>query len=111
MKSRTTIAPLATSLTLTVATAFSALGCAASTHATQPSSLGTARGSGDFLSVIDEPGPIEAESVVSTKWEVTRAGLINLDAPKAKAAGLTDEDEHIEVYFHVIRHPRFGTYI
>ena len=61
--------------------------------------------------VIDQPGPIEVESVVSTEWAVTRAGLINLDAPKAKAAGLTDGDEPIEVFFHVVRHPRFGTFI
>jgi glyoxylase-like metal-dependent hydrolase (beta-lactamase superfamily II) len=86
-------------------------GCAASTHATQPSTLGTARRSADLFAVLEQPGPVEVESVVSTGWAVTRAGLINLDSPKAKAAGLRDGDEPIEVFFHVVRHPRFGTFI
>ncbi len=86
-------------------------GCAATTHATQPSSLGAPRRAADMLAVVDQPGPIEVESVVSTEWAVTRAGLVNLDAPKAKAAGLTDGDEPIQVFFHVVRHPRFGTFI
>jgi glyoxylase-like metal-dependent hydrolase (beta-lactamase superfamily II) len=64
-----------------------------------------------MLAVIDQPGPIETETVVSTEWAVERSGLINLDAPKAKEAGLKDGDEPIEVFFHVLRHPRFGTYI
>jgi N-acyl homoserine lactone hydrolase len=103
MECRTIVVILAAALNLT--------GCAASTHATQPSSLGAARRSADLLAVIDQPGPIEVESVVSTEWAITRAGLINLDAPKAKAAGLTDGDEPIQVFFHVVRHPRVGTFI
>ena len=95
-----------------VVTASLALGgCAATTHATQPSSLGVARRSADMLAVVDQPGPVEVESVGSTEWAVTRAGLINLDAPKAKAAHLTDSDEPIQVYFHVVRHPRFGVFL
>jgi glyoxylase-like metal-dependent hydrolase (beta-lactamase superfamily II) len=103
MKHRTVTVVLAAALALT--------GCAASTHPTQPSSLGAARRSADMLAVVDQPGPIEVESVVSTAWAVTRAGLINLDAPKARAAKLTDGDEPIFVFFHVVRHPRFGTFI
>jgi glyoxylase-like metal-dependent hydrolase (beta-lactamase superfamily II) len=86
-------------------------GCAATTHTTQPSSLGTPRRSADMFAAIDQPGPIQTESVVSTEWAVPRSGLINLDRPKAKAAGLVDGDEPIEVFFHVVRHPKFGTFI
>lgn len=86
-------------------------GCAATTHATQPATMGAARRSADLEAVIDVPGPVEVETVVSTEWAVTRAGLVNLDAPKARAAGLTDSDEPIEVFFHVVRHPRSGTYL
>jgi N-acyl homoserine lactone hydrolase len=86
-------------------------GCAATTHATQPSSLGVARSAADMLAVVDQPGPVEVETVVSTGWAITRAGLINLDAPAAKAAHLTDGEEPIQVYFHVVHHPRFGTFL
>lgn len=93
---------------LTVAATLALTGCAVSSHATQPSSLGRAS---ELLAVVDQPGPLEVETVRSTKWAVTREGLINLDHPKAKAAGLKDGDEPIEVDFHVIRHPRFGTFL
>jgi glyoxylase-like metal-dependent hydrolase (beta-lactamase superfamily II) len=86
-------------------------GCAASTHAVQPSALGVPQSSADMLAVIDQPGPIEVESVVSTTWAVPRSGLVNLDAKAAKDAGLRDGDEPIQVYFHVIRHPTRGTYL
>ncbi|MFO0760209.1 MAG: MBL fold metallo-hydrolase [Byssovorax sp.] len=86
-------------------------GCAASTHAVEPAKLGQSSRSGKLLEVIDQPGPIEAETVVSTAWAVSRAGLINLDNPTAKAAGLIDGDEPIEIYFHVIRHPDKGVFL
>ncbi len=97
--------------TVVLAASLTLAGCAASTHATQPSQLGAPHASADMLAVVDQPGPIEVESIVSTTWAVPRSGLINLDAPKAKAAGLRDGDEPIQVYFHVVRHPRFGTFI
>jgi len=101
---------LRTSL-LTLAATLALAGCTASSHATQVSPLGRASRSSELLATLEQPGPIEAETVNSTSWAVTRAGLINLDHPKAKAAGLKDGDEPIEVTFHVIRHPRFGTFL
>jgi N-acyl homoserine lactone hydrolase len=86
-------------------------GCATSTHAVKPSALGTPSRSSAMLSVIDAPGPLSVETVVSCDWAVPLSGLVNLDNPKAKAAGLTDRDEPIQVYFHVIRHPTKGTFI
>jgi glyoxylase-like metal-dependent hydrolase (beta-lactamase superfamily II) len=85
--------------------------CAYSTHPTQASTLGTSRSSADLSAVIDQPGPIEVETVNSADWAVDRSGLINLDHPKAKAAGLTDGDEPIQIYFHVVRHPTHGMFI
>jgi N-acyl homoserine lactone hydrolase len=99
--------PIAIALTAALPLA----GCAASTHATQPSSLGAPRSSADLLAVIDQPGPIEVESVVSTTWAVPRSGLVNLDAKAAKDAGVRDGDEPIQVYFHVVRHPGRGTFL
>ncbi len=87
------------------------LGCTASRHPAVRAELGTARSSDAMLAVASEPGPIEFQKIVAAKWVVIRSGLINLDHPKAKAAGLEDGDEPIEIYFYVLRHPRFGTYI
>jgi N-acyl homoserine lactone hydrolase len=96
---------------LLVTASLALAGCVATTHAAQPSALGAPRRSADLLAVIDQPGPLEVETVVSTEWSITRAGLVNLDSPKAKAAHLTDGDEPIEVFFHVVRHPRLGTFL
>lgn len=94
-----------------LAAALALTGCAASTHATVPSNLGAARRFADLEAVVDQPGPIEVETVVSTEWAVDRAGLINLDAPAAKSAGLKDGDEPIQVFFHAVRHPERGTFL
>jgi N-acyl homoserine lactone hydrolase len=86
-------------------------GCSFSSHPTKPSALGTTRSSAELLAVIDEPGPIEVETIGSADWAVERSGLVNLDHPKAKSAGLKNEDEPIQIYFHVVRHPTRGMYI
>lgn len=87
------------------------LACAASQHATRPADLGRAAASHEMLAVIPDPGPVEFESVKAADWVVARSGLINLDHPTARAVGLEDGDEPIGIYFHVLRHPRFGTFI
>jgi N-acyl homoserine lactone hydrolase len=87
------------------------LGCAASHHPTTLGKLGTPASSDAMLALIDEPGPIEVEKILAANWMVLRSGLINLDHPSAKEAGLEDGDEPIEIYFYVLRHPEFGTYI
>lgn len=92
------------------AVVFGAVGCRATTHATRVSALGTPASTEAMLKVLDEPGPLELETVASADWVVDRGGLLNLDDPKAKAAGLTGGDEPIHVYFHVLRHPTRGTW-
>jgi glyoxylase-like metal-dependent hydrolase (beta-lactamase superfamily II) len=94
-----------------IALALLMLGCSATSHPTEPAELGVARSSRELLALIDQPGPLEFESVASADWAVDRAGLINLDHPAAKAAKLVDGDEPIQVYFHVITHPTRGTFI
>ncbi len=86
-------------------------GCSVSTHAVQQSTLGVSRSSAELLAVIDQPGPVELETVASADWQVDRGGLINLEHPRAKEAGLTDGPEAIQVYFHVLRHPEHGTFL
>jgi glyoxylase-like metal-dependent hydrolase (beta-lactamase superfamily II) len=98
-------------LILSLAIAIFGTACTAASHATRPSTMGVPASGGDMESIIDEPGPVEVETVVGADWAVTRAGLINLDDPKAKAAHLTDGDEPIQVFTHVIRHPTRGTFL
>jgi N-acyl homoserine lactone hydrolase len=87
------------------------VGFAATSHGVQKSSLGVARPAADLLAVLDQPGTVELESLVSADWAVERSGLINLDHPAAKAAGLKDGDEPIQIFFHAIRHPEKGLFI
>lgn len=86
-------------------------GCAASHHESAPAALGGAVSSDAMLARIAEPGPIDFETVVAADWVVDRSGMINLDHPAAKAAGLVDGPEPIQIYFHVLRHPTAGTFI
>ncbi|MCY1018493.1 MBL fold metallo-hydrolase [Pyxidicoccus sp. MSG2] len=87
------------------------VGFAASSHEAQKSSLGAARPTKDVLALLDQPGPVELETVNSADWAVERSGLINLGHPTAKSEGLKDGDEPIQVYFHALRHPTQGLFI
>jgi glyoxylase-like metal-dependent hydrolase (beta-lactamase superfamily II) len=101
------------SLVLAALVALSSLaGCKATghPHAAVTTSSVLPRG-GDLEAVIDEPGPVTVETVVSADWVVDRAGLINLDHPAAKAAHLTSGDEPIQVIFHAVRHPTRGLFL
>ena len=87
------------------------VGCAASHHDTTPGQLGVTRSSDDMLAVLEEPGPIRFEKVIAADWAVPRSGLINLDHPEARAAGLEDGSESIQIFFYVLEHPEHGTFI
>jgi N-acyl homoserine lactone hydrolase len=86
-------------------------GCAATGHTTAGGALGQATTATAMEAVIDQPGPVEVETVAGADWAVSRAGLINLDHPAARAAHLTDSDEPIQVFVHVLRHPTRGTFL
>lgn len=88
----------------------SVLSCRASQHPVQPATLGRGASTAELMAVIDQPGPVELETVASADWEVDRSGLINLKSQAARAAGLVDGPEPIQVYFHVLRHPSKGTW-
>lgn len=96
-------------LALLLATA--AAGCTVTSHPVAPPDLGTPRTEADLLAVLDRPGPLTVETVVSADWSIDRGGLINLAHPKAKAAGLADAPEPIRIFFHAIRHPTRGTFL
>ena len=93
------------------ALASGAAGCASSCHAVVPASLGSPSSQPRMEAVMDLPGPVEVETVVGADWAISRAGLIDLDDPTAKAAGLLDGDEPIQILVHVVRHPTRGVYL
>jgi N-acyl homoserine lactone hydrolase len=86
-------------------------GCAATSHPTRPSELGVTRPWRELAAVLDVPGPVEVETVASADWSVPLSGLVNLDHPRAREAGLRDRDEPIQVYFHALTHPSRGLWL
>ncbi len=60
---------------------------------------------------LSAPGPIEIDSVVSARWVVPLEGLVNLDHPEAKAAGLADGPTPIVLPVHVLTHPERGVFV
>jgi len=93
-------------------TAFALLaGCASTSHPCVPASIGVARSSGAMEAVLDQPGPVTVQTIVAAEWEVPRSGLINLEHPAAKAAGLTEGSEPIHLFVHVVRHPTRGVFL
>lgn len=86
-------------------------GCTITSHETKQVRMGKALNSRAMLALIDEPGPLQVETVNAADWEIDRSGLINLDHPRAKEAGLKDGSEPIEIYFHVITHPTRGAFL
>lgn len=86
-------------------------GCATSSHDVEPSQLGTPTDSDYMVGLAPAPGEVLVTAVESATWQVDRAGLINLDHPRAQQAGLESGPEPIVVNFYAIEHPTHGTFI
>lgn len=84
-------------------------GCNSTTHTGQIAGLGKSVSEAVMELHLDQPGPVELETVASADWTVPLSGLVNLDDPKA--AALKDRAEPISVFVHVLRHPQFGTFL
>lgn len=85
--------------------------CAVTSHPIQAAELGTKSRGQAVSAELDAPGPIELTTVRSSDWSIDRSGLINLEHEAAVAAHLEDGEEPIQVYFHVLKHPRRGTFL
>lgn len=85
--------------------------CAYSQHPAARGEMGVARSSDELVALLDTPGPVTLQSVDSADWSVPLSGLVNLEHPRAVAAGLVDGPESIVVQFHVIKHPTRGVFI
>ncbi len=86
-------------------------GCTITSHAVGKPAPGKASSSAEMERLIDQPGPIELETINSADWSVPLSGLLNLKSPAAIQAGLKDRDEPIQVYTHLLKHPQRGNYL
>lgn len=86
-------------------------GCTLTSHPLGKPALGKPSSSAEMERLIDQPGPIQLETINSADWSVPLAGMVNLKSPAAIQAGLKDRDEPIQVYAHLLRHPQRGNFI
>jgi len=96
---------------LTAAVVVGLVGFRPTTHPVVEADLGQASSTRDLEAVLDVPGPVRVETVTGADWEVPRSGLVNLKSQKARAAGLEDGPEPIQIFFHVLHHPRAGAFM
>lgn len=94
-----------------VAAAFGFSGCTSTSHGVVQSPLGTSRSTDELEAVIDQPGTLSAKTINAADWGVDLSGLLNLDNPTVKAAGIKDRVEPIAIYFHEIVHPVRGLFL
>lgn len=90
---------------------FTLWGCTVTSVPTRTVELGAPVSLAAMTSSLGVKGTIRLEKVVAADWLVDRGGLLDLDDPAAKAAGLTDEEEPVQIYFYVITHPTHGRYL
>lgn len=84
-------------------------GCTVSTLDVVEADLGVPSTEAALREALASPiGPIKFTKVTAATWSVDRSGLINLNHPKAIAAGLEDGLEPIEIYTYLLRHPEHG---
>jgi glyoxylase-like metal-dependent hydrolase (beta-lactamase superfamily II) len=88
-----------------------AQGCVVSGHPAAEARWGESKSAIELEAQLDQPGPLEVESVAAATWQVPLEGMLNLEHPKAKAAGLRNSEQPVVIYFHALRHPTRGLYI
>ncbi|PJZ70707.1 hydrolase [Leptospira perolatii] len=59
----------------------------------------------------NEKGPIRFQKISAADWVAERDGLIDFGDPKAKSAKLDSGLEPIQIYYYILEHPKFGTYL
>lgn len=84
-------------------------GCAVTSHDSAPARQGQSIPLAQVEATLGTPGPVQVETLRAADWQVARAGLINLDHPRAQA--LTDGPEPVGIYLHALRHPSRGLFI
>lgn len=85
-------------------------GCSTTSHLQGGAAIGNPSSSAAMERLVLQPGPVELETINSADWSAPLAGLLNLHSPDAIEAGLSNREEPIQVYAHVIKHPRYGNF-
>src|SRR5262245_31325990 len=91
-----------------------ALGCRATTHPTVAAPVVAPASNGAPASwdeVFAKPTTTKVDLVLAAHWVVKREGLVNLDHPEAKKAGLKKGDAPIILQVGVVRHPERGDFL
>lgn len=86
-------------------------GCSASSVQTSPATLGNQASMQDLHAVAGQAGPITFTKVAGANWQVPLSGMLNLNHPKAIAAGLADRKEPIQLFVYLLQHPKYGNFI
>ena len=84
-------------------------GCTPTTHPTQVAQRGTNVSDATMEQQLGKPGPVVVQTITSAIGAVPLSGLLNLKDPQA--ADLTDHDEPISVFAHVLHHPVYGNFL
>ena len=88
------------------------LGCTVTSREPAPSLMGTpASLAALHQAMTQNENVVSFSRIKAADWEVPLSGLINLQHPKAIAAGLEDKSEKIGLYFYSIIHPDKGHYL
>lgn len=96
---------------MTASPLFAADGGAPQTqHTSQAAVLGTPVSLAEMEASLATSGRLGFSAHTSANWQVPLRGLLNLEAPAAKAAGKTDGDEPIQVYLYEFTHPQHGRF-
>lgn len=85
--------------------------CATTSHATVTTQLGVPVSAETLIERAALPGPVTLNRITGATWEVDRSGLLNLEHPRAQAAGLDDGAEPIVIQFFELNHPTRGLYL
>ncbi len=86
--------------------------CRVTSHPTEPFAPPAARSTpADWDAVLAAPVDVEVQAVVSARWSTNRKGVVDLNHPVAKEAGLENEEVPILLIVGVIRHPTAGDFV
>lgn len=83
----------------------------ATRHSVKTSSLGKASDRSHMVASLKRESRVTLREIESADWEVDLSGLINLEHPRAKGAGLVDGAEPIKVYAYHLVHPKYGDFL
>lgn len=89
-----------------------AVGCRATNHPSVAAPVvAAAKAPSSWDEVFAAPANVGVDVVLAARWQVDRKGLVNLDHPEAKKAGLKKGDVPIILQVGVVRHPERGDFL